>query len=188
MKTTDEILKMKAVVLYVLQAFDKGIDYIKLFKILYFAQREHLVKYGRGVIGDTFHALKYGPVPSYIYKAFQMIDGRIDKEESFSVFSEGIEIDPDRLVHAVVGPDMDELSISDRKCLDKYINKYRDMDSYKLSNKSHFDTAWKEAYSRSQDDPEKDRMTLIDIAKAGRARSGVIEYIKENIQLDKSLI
>ena len=73
MKTRNEILKMRAVVLYVLQTFQEGVDYIKLFKILYFAQKEHLVKYGRGVIDDTFHALQYGPVPSFIYKSFQML-------------------------------------------------------------------------------------------------------------------
>lgn len=46
MKTRDEILKMRVVVLYVLQSFYEGVDYIRLFKILYFAQKEHLVKYG----------------------------------------------------------------------------------------------------------------------------------------------
>ena len=55
-----------------------------------------------------------------------------------------------------------------------------------MSGRSH-DVAWKEAYSRALDDPEKDRMTWLDIAKAGRATSGVLEYIKENIQIDKYL-
>lgn len=187
MKTYDEILKMKAAVLYVLQHFEEGVDYIKLFKILYFAQREHLVKYGRGVIGDTFHALRYGPVPSFIYKALQMSDGRLDKEEDFSPVFNAIFVDADRLIHAKEMVDMDELSVSDVKCLDKFIVKYRDMDSFKLSHRSHFDKAWKEAFARAQNDPEKDRMTLIDIAKAGNAKEGVIEYIKENILLDSYL-
>jgi uncharacterized phage-associated protein len=46
MKTIDQILKIEAVVLYVLQAFKEGVDYIKLYKILYFAQREYLGNYG----------------------------------------------------------------------------------------------------------------------------------------------
>lgn len=186
MKTVDEILKMRAAVLYVLQAFPEGVDYIKLFKILYFAQREHLVKYGRGVIGDTFHALKYGPVPSFIYKSLQMLEGRVEHEKDLEVFCEGIRVDEHAVVSAVDEPDMDELSVSDVRCLDKSIKKYRDVDSYRLSRRSH-DVAWKEAYSRALDDPEKDRMTWLDIAKAGRATSGVLEYIKENIQIDKYL-
>lgn len=165
MKSQDEILKMRAAVLYVLQAFKDGVDYIKLFKILYFAQKEHLVKYGRGVIGDTFHALKYGPVPSFIYKSLQMSEGRLDREPDFEAFCADIQVASDSIVFSKETPDMD---------------------SYRLSGRSH-DAAWKEAYTRAQDDPEKDRMTLIDIAKAGHAKPGVIEYIKENIQIDKYL-
>lgn len=186
MKTADEILKMRAAVLYVLQAFPEGVDYIKLFKILYFAQREHLVKYGRGVIGDTFHALRYGLVPSFIYKSLQMLEGRLEREHDLEMFGKGICVDEHSVVSSLAKPDMDELSVSDVRCLDKSIKKYRDMDSYHLSRMSH-DAAWKEAYSRGQDDPEKDRMTWLDIAKAGHATPGVLEYIKENVKIDKYL-
>lgn len=186
MKTKNEILKMRAAVLYVLQSFDEGGDYIKLFKILYFAQKEHLVKYGRGVIGDTFHALKYGPVPSFIYKSLQMNEGKFEKESDFAPLYDTILVDDKSLVFSKEKPDMDELSASDVECLNKSIKKYRDMNSYRLSARSH-DIAWKEAYTRAQDDPEKDCMTQIDIARAGHAKQGVIEYIKENIQIDKLL-
>lgn len=60
MKTKDQILKIRATVLYILQSFPCGIDYIKLFKILYFAQQMHLVNYGRTIIDDTFQARQYG--------------------------------------------------------------------------------------------------------------------------------
>ena len=46
MKTTDQILKIKATVLYILGQMLQGMDYIHLFKILYFAQQKHLVTYG----------------------------------------------------------------------------------------------------------------------------------------------
>lgn len=39
MKTIDQILKIKAVVLYILKAFPEGVDYIHLFKVMYFAQK-----------------------------------------------------------------------------------------------------------------------------------------------------
>ncbi len=110
MKTRDEILKMRACLLYVLRQLGKETDFIKLFKVLYFAQREHLVKYGRGVIGDTFHALRFGPVPSFIYKALQMAQGKQEKAPDFVPFLEGIEVSDASLVSSSVGPDMDELS------------------------------------------------------------------------------
>lgn len=42
MKTKDQILKIKAVVLYILKAFPEGVDYIHLFKVMYFAQQNQL--------------------------------------------------------------------------------------------------------------------------------------------------
>ena len=46
MKTIDQILKIKAVVLYILKAFPEGVDYIHLFKVMYFAQQDQLKEYG----------------------------------------------------------------------------------------------------------------------------------------------
>ena len=42
MKTKEEIKKIEAVVLYILRQFQEGVDYIKLFKIMYFAQKDFL--------------------------------------------------------------------------------------------------------------------------------------------------
>lgn len=36
----------------------------KLFKVLWFADLEHLKKYGRTVTGDTYVAMEFGPVTS----------------------------------------------------------------------------------------------------------------------------
>lgn len=56
MKSPEQIDKIKAVVLYILQHFKDGVDYIKLFKIMYFAQREYLATYGLTIVEDTFKA------------------------------------------------------------------------------------------------------------------------------------
>ena len=39
MKTLEQVKKIESVVLYVLRKFPEGVDYIKLFKIIYFAQK-----------------------------------------------------------------------------------------------------------------------------------------------------
>lgn len=63
MKTIEQILKIKAVVLYILKAFPEGVDYIHLFKVMYFAQQDQLKEYGLPIMYDTFVARKHGPVP-----------------------------------------------------------------------------------------------------------------------------
>ena len=66
MKSPEQINKIAAVVLYILQHFKDGVDYIKLFKIMYFAQREYLATYGLTIAEDTFKARQLGPVPSLL--------------------------------------------------------------------------------------------------------------------------
>ena len=75
MKTSDQILKIKSTILYILEKFPEGIDYIRLFKIMYFAQRQHLVVYGTPLMEDTFVARKLGPVPAFSYKVMKYKEG-----------------------------------------------------------------------------------------------------------------
>ena len=74
MKSQEQINKIEAVVLYILQHFKEGLDYIKLFKIMYFAQREYLATYGLTIAEDTFKARQLGPVPSLTYKVVKMAE------------------------------------------------------------------------------------------------------------------
>jgi uncharacterized phage-associated protein len=185
MKTKDEIEKIKASLLYVLNKFPEGLDFIKLFKIMYFAQQEHLAKYGRSIFSDSFYALKYGPVPSFTYKAIQVNQGKIEETADLNLIAHAIVVNNER-VSSIGTADKDEFSVSDIKCLDNAINKYKNINSYDLSVLSH-DDAWNEAYTRSQDDPEKNKMTLIDIAKAGKAATDVINQIRESEQIKRVL-
>ena len=190
MKTKDQILKIRATVLYVLESFPEGIDYIKLFKILYFAQREHLVKYGRTIIDDTFQARQYGPVSSFIRKGLKLKEFSRPLNEDFALFADGIEVTgkPDRqIIHSSVHTDMDELSVSEIKCMDAYIEKFRGMKSEDISALSHEDAAWQAAYERWKKDPEQWDMSILEIAEAGGANPNTLAYIKENIELAQAI-
>ena len=182
MKTKDEIDKIKATVLYILNKFPNGIDLIKLFKIMYFAEKDHLITYGRCITSDSFHALKHGPVPSFTYKAIQVNQGKMKKTTDLNEIASVIFISNDKLF-AKKDADQDEFSISDLKCLNNAINECINVDSYVLSDLSHNDAAWKDAYFRSQDDPEKKKMTLIDIARSGNAPMDIIDKIRESEQI-----
>lgn len=187
MHTRDEILKMKAAMLYVINKVG-SIDTLHLFKILYFADREHLVRYGRHIINDDFKAIEMGPIPSCIYSAIKVVQGK-NKAEKYSHLEElfnCIEIG-DRLHYVIKAkekPDMDELSASDIKCLDDSFEENRLIDTYDLSQKSH-DHAWNKArengYSRNPS------MNTLDIAYAGGASDAMLEYIKESEIIDSIL-
>ena len=176
MKTAIQIAKIRAVVLYIMQSFTQGVDYIKLFKILYFAQQDHLVKYGKVIVEDSFIALKHGPVPAYTYKALQIAEGK-PLDGNFDEFLSDIEV-RDKKVYTSAVPDMDYISGANKRCLDAAIAKYKDTDPYDLSDLSH-DSAWEEAMTRIQDDPQKNFITIIDIARAGKATEDMVDYIRE---------
>lgn len=176
MKTFIQITKIKTVLLYIMQSFPKGVECAKLFRILYFAQQDYLVKYGKVLIEDSFMALKYGPAPTYIYRILQAVKEK-PTEESFNDFLAGIEVD-EKKIYASAKPDMNYISGSDKRCLDAAITKYKDTDPYDLSDLSH-DSAWKEVRARIKEDPQKNLVTIIDIARAGKANKEMIDYIRE---------
>lgn len=54
MMTTDDMLKLKAVTLYILKQCGE-LDFIHLFKILYFAERQHYATYGKHLVLSLIH-------------------------------------------------------------------------------------------------------------------------------------
>lgn len=190
MKAIDQILKIRATVLYVLNAFPDGVDYIKLFKILYFAQRQHLVEYGRTIFDDTFQARQFGPVSGFIRKGLKLKELSKSLSPDFELFGNGINIviNPEhQIIKSTQQADMDELSISEIKCLDRYITEFKDMKSSDISEIPHEDSAWIKAYERSKKDPQMRSMTILEIAEAGGANQNTLAYIKENLKLDQYL-
>ena len=88
-------------------------DFHKVFKILYFAEQQHLKKYGQPLTGDVYQAMPYGPVPSFLYDIFKA------SENQSSPFSEALELskaflvtreDKIPYVTPTREPDTDELS------------------------------------------------------------------------------
>lgn len=190
MKSKEQILKIRATVLYILNAFPMGIDYIKLFKILYYAQQQHLVRYGRTIINDTFQARQRGPVCGFVRKGLKLVEHSKVLEEDFLLFGKNIQVTRGKdcqIIKSDERPDLDELSVSEIKCLDTYIEKFRNMDSEAVSAYSHKDKAWETAYNRAQTDPQLRVMTILEIAESGGANPNTLAYIKENLELDQAL-
>lgn len=181
----DDVLKLKAVALYVINMC-KAIDYFHLFKIIYFADREHYAVYGRRIVKDTFCALKNGPVPSNLYNAVKEVIGKEHIGNSpLRTISNAIEAtDPDYsyIISAKELPDMDELSESDVEMLDKSISENLSLPFNTLSEKSH-DTAWQTA----NDACPNSEMNPVLMARSAGASEDTIKFIQENEEFDNFL-
>ena len=174
----DDILKLKATFLYILNK-DKSVDMYHLFKILYFANRDHLAKYGRTITNDTYCALPQGPVPSELYDVIKTKKGVEVKSwgfvaDNYSDILSSFSAESGWKLKALERHDEDELSKTDKICLDESYEKHIVMDKNYLQRLSH-DNAYEKAKTRGYNSP----IQTIDIAKAGGSSDEMVEYIKE---------
>lgn len=176
--THDEMLKLKAATLYVLSKCG-CIDYYHLFKILYFADRNHYAKYGRRIVADTFCALPDGPVPSRLYDAVKAAI----RQKGLPITSDLWEIanaigqesgSADYYLYAKEQPDNDELSASDIEMLDEAIKAYVGMRYGELRETSH-DAAWQKAFQNKENSPIDPHQS----ARAGGASDEMMQFIEE---------
>lgn len=66
-----------------------GITAFYASKVLFFAEKLHLNRYCRPIIGDTFIAMPYGPVPSTIY---DFIKGELSQSGDPEAFGAALNI------------------------------------------------------------------------------------------------
>ncbi len=140
-------------------------DFHKIFKIVYFADRQHLAEWGRPITGDTYIAMDAGPVPSRMYDILKIVRG-----DSYLPDTEGLgkffkvenrrqaECHPSSLedgrgakeedevnwmyVNPLVDADLNKLSANEQEALNDSIAKYAGLSYDEIKEKSH-DIAWR---------------------------------------------
>lgn len=102
-----------------------GIDLHTLLKACYFADKTHLNRHDRPIFGATYKAMKYGPVPLEIY---EMAKGELYWLAELDLDEYPWRVHGHRLyLHANSDPDLDELSKSDLRALQKGLEKSASM-------------------------------------------------------------
>ena len=141
-------------VLYVASRLtDRG--YHKIFKVLYFADRDHLADWGRTITGDRYIAMEFGPVPSALYDLFLA--------------------QSDKRITPRADANMRVLSRSDIKALDKALNEYGGKDFKTITDLSH-GSAWDKT-------PRNRPMSFFDIMKEHGETDEYARYADEQARL-----
>lgn len=113
-------------------------------KTLYFADREHLRRYGRPVTGDRYIAMDNGPVPSYAYNALKQELPEPERETVVGALSRG-----DNGRHPTYrphrDPDLSFFSQTDLECLEWAYEHCRNRSFGSISDETHEHLAWKSA-------------------------------------------
>lgn len=174
-----EFNKSKALnsLLYVANRLQRR-DFHKIFKILYFSDRQHLADWGCPITGDNYIAMDAGPVPSRIYDMLKIVRG-----DSYLSDIEGLgkyfTIENWMYVRPLQDADTDKLSKNEKDILDDSISKYGSLSYDEIKEKSH-DIAWRctaKDFSIQWD----------DIAREAGLDSEELSYLNEMNQLQVAL-
>ncbi|HSX53856.1 MAG TPA: Panacea domain-containing protein [Sphingomonas sp.] len=120
-------------------------------KVLFFAEKKHLNAYGRPIVADTFIAMPNGPVPSTLY---DFIKGNLGQSGDPEGFREAIDTANHPRIAAKRPFNNEALSATDIECIDAAIAYCRPKGFGHLSQLTHQERAWSEAYANSAMDYE----------------------------------
>lgn len=177
MNQDEKILTTVNALLFALNKLGGRADFHKVFKILYFAERDHLALYGKSITFDKYIAMANGPVPSMAYDIFKSLRGNslvagIDPDTWF-------QLDGHYHVFARVNADEEYIPLSAQALINHYASKFKHVSFNKLSAESH-DKAWEKAFHDSE-------MDVLDIARAGGANKDMLSYISDWIETNNAI-
>ena len=116
--------------------FNEKIDEMKLHKLMYFAQRESLIRTDEPLFQGDFYGWRFGPVLKELRAPY--------KEESFA------------------SDVSDEDMAADKKVLDEVFKAYAHKDAWSLSRLSHGEICWKRSRKGVSPYESSDNMIPLD--------------------------
>lgn len=158
------------VTLYIAQHLKRR-DFHKIFKILYFSDREYIAQYGSSITGDCYIAMEAGPVPTKIYDIFKIVrgDSYIKDTENLKQYftvSDWMYITP------LKEADLRKIAPNEKAVIDECIRTYGSLSYDEIKEKSH-DIAWR---STARDYP----ISIENIAREAGLEDDELPYIQEN--------
>ncbi|MBU4316224.1 MAG: SocA family protein [Proteobacteria bacterium] len=117
------------------------INKMKAIKLVFFADRHHLRKYGRPITNDEYYAMDFGPVPSGSKDIAELSEFLSGSEAKYA--SEYIEVVDRYRFKSKKPSDLKVLSESDLEALAFAWDKFSGLDKYELVDLTHKLPEWK---------------------------------------------
>lgn len=118
---------------------NQKINKMKAIKLIWLADRYHLRKYGRPIIGDVYFAMPYGPVGSSVKDIADSTTFLAQEEAEYS----GKYIrKTDQYVTSLLPPDLDVFSQTDVEALTFVLENFGKYDRFELAEMSHEYPEW----------------------------------------------
>ena len=148
----------------------------EVLKIRYFADKEHLSRYGFMASGDRYYAMRYGPVASLMYEVFQAARGDAVDPGLRDLTANALDANGER-VSPLRPANSEFLAPSDLECLDEAIATYGGLSFDERVRLSH-DSAYHEAWEGRESGVKRQVMPPTLIAKALSNSEEVIGHMQ----------
>ena len=161
---------------FLLELEDGSMDYIRLLKLLYIAERELLAQDASPLTGDVCKAMEYGPVLSTVYDIIMDRNWRSADWENFIKLKK-------YTVHLASDPGRGNLSACVIDKLKEVSHRYQDMNNWKLVDETHKFGEWIKNYPGGGSAV----IPLEDILEAMHAEEGTLEAIREEVAIRRQM-
>ena len=169
----------------------RGVDKLKAAKLFYYADKYHLLRYGKPILGDIYYHLDYGPVPS---KALDIMNEAIDPyrlpgmpQSNLDLLKHYLKVDAEKAhptFEAKTTPDLDVFSESEVEALQETLKQYGRYSGRQLIDLTHREAPW----LKTDRNEEIDYRLFFEGAKdANPEAAEYLESLREHMELMFSL-
>jgi uncharacterized phage-associated protein len=139
------------------------LDKYRAVKLLFLADKYHLVRYGRPILGDEYRALDYGPVPQSALDLLHAVVGDYRGTVERELLADSLDVDrrfkhPHLSLRAEAAVDLDLLSDSELRDLESVMTRFGRMDFGELMAITHAMPAYRRPWEAR---PEGAQMVLM---------------------------
>jgi hypothetical protein len=177
--------KAREALVYLVSKSAKGLDKYSACKLLFLADKYHLVRYGRTITGDRYFAMQHGPAPT---RVLDLLGAFIQDPDSVPDLSSALRVDatfqyPRVFVTNSVA--LENLSKSDIEALDEAVARFGSKQFPEMKTLTHDMAAYKNAWDNrgSRGSVAMDFKDFFE--DDSDAVSGVLEEVIENSRLRK---
>ncbi|NWN45912.1 Panacea domain-containing protein [Candidatus Phytoplasma pruni] len=122
---------------YILEETEFKMTHMKLHKLIYYSHAKHLTTYKKPLIGEIIQAWKWGPVYPPLYHIF--------KDYSY-----------ENIRRKTQKGNVEKIQGSYKKAIDYIMEKYGPLNGQELSDRTHFEAPWQDAFAKGRETPIED--------------------------------
>ncbi len=161
-------------------AHDRRMEYLRLLKLLYIADRRHLQKYQRPIIGSRLVAMKNGPLHGELY---DLVKGEHIGEPLWSEYIQRENYE----VELLKDPGVSELSVAEVRTLTDTLECHQTMTEWDLVEITHDFDEWCKNYPDSSANtsctiPFSD---LLDAVGLQNEKPAILSDLQEKAEMDR---